>query len=94
MKAFYTYGWTQIYKDQSTWDIFYSNQPDDNEVHLQTVGLGVSQTWSDTAVIRVTVGKQIGGDKHVKRPYNDPVGLDYDQSDSDYRAWVEAIYYW
>jgi hemolysin activation/secretion protein len=94
MKAFYTYGWTQIYKNQSTWDIFYSNQPDDNEVHLQTVGLGVSQTWSDTAVIRVTVGKQIGGDKHVKRPYNDPVGLDYDQSDSDYRAWVEAIYYW
>ena len=93
VSAFYTYGWTQIYKDQSTWDAYYPNQ-NDNEVRLQTVGLGLSQTWSSKAVIRVTVGKQVGGDKHVKRPYNDPVGLDYDQSDSDYRAWVEAIYYW
>ena len=93
VSTFYTYGWTQIYKDQATWDIYYPDA-DDNEVNLQTVGLGLSQTWSDTAVIRLTVGRQIGPDKHVKRPYNAPPGLDYDQSDSDYRAWVEAIYYW
>jgi hemolysin activation/secretion protein len=93
VSTFYTYGWTQIYKDQATWDIYYPDT-NDNEVRLQTVGLGLSQTWSDTAVLRVTVGKQIGGDKHIKRPYNDPKGLDYDQSDSDYRAWVEGIYYW
>ncbi len=94
VNAFYTYGWAQIYKSQSTWDAYYPNKPDDNEVRLQTVGLGLSQTWSDKAVIRVSVGRQVGGNRHAKRAYNDPVGKDYDQSTSDYRAWVQAIYYW
>jgi len=93
VSTFYSYGWAQIYKDQATWDIYYPDA-DDNRVKLQTVGLGLSQTWSDTAVLRLTVGKQVGADKHIKRPYNDPAGLDYDQSDSDYRVWVEGIYYW
>ena len=55
VSTFYTYGWTQIYKDQSTWDAYYP-AANDNEVRLQTVGLGLSQTWSDTAVIRLTCG--------------------------------------
>jgi hemolysin activation/secretion protein len=98
LSAFYSYGWLQIFKDGSTRDrikdMYYPLDPIENELNLQTIGLGLSQTWSDTAVIRLTVGKQIGGDKHIKRPYNDPSGLDYDHSDSDYRVWVEGIYYW
>ncbi len=98
VSAFYSYGWLQIFKDASTRDRiidwYKPLDPIDNELNLQTIGIGLSQTWSDTAVVRLTVGKQVGGDKHIKRPYNDPSGLDYDQSDSDYRAWIEAIYYW
>jgi hemolysin activation/secretion protein len=97
VNAFYSYGWMQIFKDDSTRkrvEDYYGTLPIDNTIGLQSIGIGFSQTWSDTSVIRMSVGKQIGSDKHIKRPYNDPAGLDYDQSDSDYRVWVEAIYYW
>jgi hemolysin activation/secretion protein len=98
VNAFYSYGWLQIFKDGSTRDRisdwYAPLDPIDNEIHPQSIGAGISQTWSDTAVLRLTVGKQVGADKHIKRPYNDPAGLDYDQSDSDYRVWVEGVYYW
>ena len=93
LKGFYTYGWTEIFKDPSAWQALYPNgeqYAEDNEVTLQTLGVGVSQTWSDTAVIRVMVGKQVGD--NVLRKYFDD-GKDFDKSDNDYRAWVEAIYY-
>ncbi len=93
MKGFYTYGWTEIFKDPSAWQALYPNgeqYAEDNEVSLQTLGLGLSQTWSDTAVIRVMVGKQVGD--NVLRKYFDD-GKDFDKSDNDYRGWVEAIYY-
>ena len=93
LKGFYSYGWTEIFKDPSAWQALYPNGEQyakDNEVTLQTVGLGLSQTWSDTAVIRITVGKQVG-DNVLRKYFVD--GKDFDKSDDDYRAWIEAIYY-
>ncbi len=92
LNTFYSYGWTEIFKDPSAWQAFYPDNAqyaEDNEVKLQTVGVGLSQTWTDTAVMRIMVGKQVG-DNVLRKYYNDK---DYDQSDNDYRAWVEAIYY-
>jgi len=97
ISTFYSYGWLQVFKDESTVERIknrYGMEPVDNSLNLQTIGMGMNQTWNDKAVLRFSVGKQIGPDKHIKRPYNDPAGLDYDQSDSDYRVWLEAIYYW
>jgi len=35
---------------------------------------------------------EVGENEYREVPGNN--NLDYDQSDSEYRAWVEAIYYW
>jgi len=94
LSTYYTYGWTKIFDDPSALIKTYpglEQYAGDNEVKLQSVGLGFSQTWSDTAVLRVMVGKQVGD--NVLREYFDPKGKDYDRSDSDYRAWVNLIYY-
>ena len=94
LNTYYTYGWTKIFDDPSALIQTYpgfAQYEEDNEVKLQSVGLGFSQTWSDTAVLRVMVGKQVG-DK-VLREYFDPKDKDYDKSDSDYRGWVNLIYY-
>jgi len=94
LSTYYTYGWTQIFKDTNA---LLQTYPDfaqyskDNEVKLQSVGIGLSQTWSSTTVLRVMVGKQVGD--NVLRQYFDPKDKDYDHSDSDYRAWVNLIYY-
>jgi hemolysin activation/secretion protein len=88
VKTYYTYGWTQIFKDPSAW-FEVPQYADNNEVRLQTAGIGLSQTWDNSTVVRLLVGKQVG--ENVLRQYYD--GKDYDQSDSDYRAWLEAIYY-
>lgn len=90
--VFYQYGWGELYKDPSAWYVYYPDSEqfgEDNQVRLQTVGMGLSQTWSDTTVLRASVGKQIGD--NVLRQYND--GKDADESDKDYRLWFEAIYY-
>ena len=94
LSAYYTYGWTKIYKDTDALKKAYPTSKqyaEDNEVKLQSIGVGLSQTWSDTAVLRATVGKQVGD--NVLRQYSDPKGQDYDHSDSDYRGWVNLIYY-
>jgi hemolysin activation/secretion protein len=91
LKAFYSYGWVEVMKDPKKYTAYYGVDDKYNEMTLQTVGLGLSQTWSDTIVIRAMVGKQIGENEYREVPGNN--NLDYDQSDSDYRAWVEAIYY-
>ena len=95
ISTFYTYGWTKIFKDPSAWLAYYPDSgqyAEDNEVRLQSAGIGLSQTWSESVVIRTTIGRQIG--ENVLRQYNDyNKGMDYDESDKDYRAWIEAIYY-
>lgn len=91
LSTFYTYAWTEIFKNSDAWKALYPGDQygSDNQVRLQTVGIAMSQTWSDTTVIRIIGGKQVG--KNVLRKYYD--GDDYDESDSDYRLWAEAIYY-
>jgi hemolysin activation/secretion protein len=92
IKAFYSYGWVKVMKDPEKYIAYYTNVDKKyNEMNLQTVGLGLNQTWSDNIVIRAMVGKQVGENEYREMPYND--NEDYDQSDSDYRAWIEAIYY-
>lgn len=88
ISAFYTHGWTKIWNDP--YDGWQGSNPlITNEITLQSAGIGLSQTWSDTAVVRAMLGKQIGDNDSI-----DPItGEDYDQSDSDYRFWLNAIYY-
>jgi hemolysin activation/secretion protein len=92
LKAFYSYGWVKVMKEPEKYTAYYGIDSRYNEMTLQTVGLGVSQTWSDNIVIRAMVGRQIGTNEYREMPVNNH--MDYDQSDSDYRAWLEAIYYW
>ena len=91
VNTFYSYGWAKILKKPDDYVAYYSLDGENNEMTLQTVGLGFSQTWTEQAVVRVMVGKQIGTNEYRTISINN--NLDYDQSDSDYRAWVEAIYY-
>lgn len=88
LSAFYTYGWTKIWNDPYLgWQG--TNPIISNEITLQSAGIGLSQTWYDTAVVRAMLGKQIGSNDSR----NHLTGEDYDQSDSDYRFWLNAIYY-
>lgn len=88
LSAFYTYGWTKIWNDPYPgWESI--NPIISNEITLQSAGIGLSQTWSDSAVIRAMLGKQIGKND-TRNPITDE---DYDQSDSDYRFWLNVIYY-
>jgi len=92
LKAFYSYGWVKVMKEPEKYAAYYGIDSRYNEMDLQTVGMGVEQTWSESMVVRLMVGQQVGTNEYREMPANG--GLDYDQSDSDYRAWVEAIYYW
>ena len=89
LKAFYSYGWVKLLKDPDAYVAYYGES--NNEMSLQTVGIGFSQTWSNSVVLRASVGKQIGDNEY--REINVNNGKDYDQSDSNYRAWVDLIYY-
>jgi hemolysin activation/secretion protein len=91
LKAFYSYGWVQLLKDPDAYITYYGLDKDNNEMTLQTVGVGFSQTWSNSVVLRAVVGKQVGENEY--RAINVNHGKDYDQSDSDYRGWVDLIYY-
>lgn len=86
--TFYTCGWLQIFHDP--WDGWQGdNDIIENDVTLQSIGITASQTWSDRMVIRLMLGKQIGD--HVTR--NPDTGEAHDASDSDYRFWVNTIFY-
>lgn len=91
LSAFYNYGWTELLKNPKKYLDYYSIDSKYNEIRLQTVGVGFSQTWTDSVVIRGMIGKQIGDNEYRDIPGNDH--KDIDQSDSNYRAWIEAIYY-
>jgi len=91
LKAFYSYGWAKLLKDPDAYVAYYGLDKDNNEMTLQTVGVGFSQTWSNSVVLRAMAGKQVGDNEY--RDINVNYGKDYDQSDSDYRAWVNLIYY-
>ncbi len=91
LKAFYSYGWAKLLKDPDAYVAYYGLDGKHNEMSLQSIGLGFSQTWTDSVVLRGTVAKQVGDNEYREILVNN--NEDYDQSDSDYRAWLEAIYY-
>ncbi len=88
LSTFYSYGWVKRHKD--TWDGWSDlTTIIDNEVTAQSVGIGLSQTWDNTAVVRAMLGKQVGNDES-----SHPITEEHhDQSDSDYRFWLNVIYY-
>ena len=85
---FYAYGWTRLFKD--TWPGWEGTNPIiTNEVTLQSIGVGFNQNWTQGIVLRGMVGWQVGEDNT-----SDPVtGNAIDQSDEDYRGWLQGIYY-
>lgn len=88
LSAFYMYGWTKIFHDP--WDGWQgSNDIITNDITLQTAGFGLSQSWSDTAVVRAMLGWQIG-DNDIRDPI---AGKASDGSSSDYRFWINTIFY-
>jgi hemolysin activation/secretion protein len=88
LSLFYTAGWAKLFAD--TWDGWEGALPTfGNELTLSSWGLAVSQTWSSGIVLRASAGRQIGDNDAA-----DPItGEATDRSDSDYRAWFQAIYY-
>jgi len=88
LSAFYAYGWTKLHKDP--WDGWEGNNDFiKNDIVLQSVGLTLTQTWSDTMVVRAMLGRQIGNND-TKWP---DTGEARDRSDSDYRFWINTIFY-
>lgn len=85
---FYAYGQTDIFKE--TWTGWQAANPIvTNDITLQSAGLGFNQNWASGIVLRGMVGWQIG-----ENDTRDPVtGEAVDQSDEDYRAWLQGIYY-
>ncbi|MEH6515660.1 MAG: ShlB/FhaC/HecB family hemolysin secretion/activation protein [Halioglobus sp.] len=85
---FYTTGWVQLYKD--TWDGWEAGNPIiKNNITLSSWGVNLSQSWESGLVVRGSLGSQIG-DNDSENPNT---GEAVDGSDDDYRAWIQAIYY-
>lgn len=88
ISTFYTYGKTKINHD--SWDNWNITQPYINKkMALQSFGFGASQIWQDKAVIRAMIGWQVGDDD-VLNPVN---GDAIDNSDKNFRVWLNAITY-
>ena len=82
---FYTYGTATLYKDK------FSGLPANfiNTVSLQSVGIGIDQTWQQGIVLRAMLGWQVGDNDGA----NLITGNASDQSDKNYRGWIQGIYY-
>ena len=61
----------------------------DNRITLQSAGVGLTQTWQETFVLRGLLGYQVG-DNETADPQT---GEATDGSSQDYRAWFQGIYY-
>ena len=86
--VFYAVGWATIFKD--TWSGWNSTNPDlDNDIKLQSVGFGLTQTWDETFVLRGLLGYQVGSNETEEPDSGDAS----DGSSKNYRAWVQGIYY-
>ena len=85
---FYTAGWVQIYTD--TWDGWELGSPIiKNDITLLSAGVNLSQSWESGLVVRGSLGSQLG-DNDSENPNT---GEAADGSDDNYRAWIQAIYY-
>ncbi len=85
---FYAYGWARLFKDP--WPGWEGANPIiTSDVTLQSIGVGFNQNWLQGIVLRGMLGWQVGEDNT-----SDPVtGNAIDQSDEDYRGWLQGIYY-
>ncbi|WP_162846154.1 ShlB/FhaC/HecB family hemolysin secretion/activation protein [Seongchinamella sediminis] len=85
---FYAYGWTQLFEDP--WDGWEGDNPFiKNNISLQSWGVGLTQTWGSGLILRASAGRQVGSNDSR----NPVTAEDADGSDSDYRAWMQVIYY-
>ncbi|MGB1464932.1 MAG: ShlB/FhaC/HecB family hemolysin secretion/activation protein [Alcanivorax nanhaiticus] len=87
LSAFYTQGWTHIH--HNTWDGWQTNSLIENRVELASAGVAWHQTWQDTVLFRAVSGWQLGSNV-TRDPVTDRAS---DNSDADYRIWLQAIYY-
>ncbi len=88
LSAFYSWGQVKLF--HNTWAGWQGGNPTiKNTIDLRSAGLGLNQTWRETFVLRAMIGWQIGGNDGS----NPLTGKDSDNSDRDYRAWVQGIYY-
>ncbi len=88
VSAFAAAGWVRLYED--TWKGWQGENPIiSNNLELYSWGIAATQTWPSGVVMRSSIGRQIG-DNDARNPIT---GKDTDQSDDDYRAWFQIIYY-
>jgi hemolysin activation/secretion protein len=85
---FYQQGWAKQHK--SPWTGWQGNYIGlDNTVSLRTLGLGATQSWASTWVLRGLIGWQVGSN-----PLEDPrTGEDSDGDSDDFRAWFQVLRY-
>ena len=60
-----------------------------NNIDLQSVGIGLTQSWPEQFILRGVLGYQIGSND-AENPFT---GEASDGSTKDYRAWVQGICY-
>lgn len=85
--VFYEGGWGRIYNDPwEGWE--QGNNLIRNEFDIHSLGFTASQHWN-SLLLRATIGWQIG-DSDSKDPIT---GENIDGSDSNYRGWFQAVYY-
>lgn len=88
LSVFYAAGWARLFEDP--WDGWQGANPIiSNNLTLYSWGVAASQTWPSGVVLRTSFGRQIG-DNDGRNPIT---GDATDQSDDDYRAWFQVIYY-
>lgn len=88
LSVYYSAGWARLFEDP--WDGWQGANPIiSNNLTLYSWGVAASQTWPSGIVLRTSIGRQIG-DNDARNPVT---GDATDQSDDDYRAWFQMIYY-
>ena len=88
LSVFGSAGWVRLYAD--TWEGWEGpNTVISNNLTLYSWGVAATQTWPSGIVLRGSVGRQLGNNNGR----NPVTGDDTDQSDDDYRAWFQVIYY-
>ena len=87
-EVFYQKAWLKNHEDP--WNNWQGNNPDlHNEVTLDGVGIGLTQTWQQQWLLRGLIGWQM-----TDSPVEDPVTHENtDGIDGDYRAWVQLVRY-
>ena len=88
LSVFYSQGWVTLFKDPwSGWEG--SNDQIKNNFSLKSIGLSLHNTWPQGYQLQAIIARQLGDN-----PGSDPQnGEDSDRSDSDYRGWLQLVYF-